>query len=288
MWRLILVILLCSVAFAQDVTVTVPLRAVRKNAEVIKDLRPSDLVVTLKNQPVKDFSLKLANEEPLDLSLVLDNSGSTRREPLRQDLLELLQARLPELVRKGTDRFAVVNFNEQIFADALPTDDPQSLALAVKRAKSQGGSAVYAALVKTSTSLFLRHSERRVILLVSDGLDNASRVSAQDAIQAALARRVVVAVFYVPDGSEHRWHDGSRFLQELAAKSGGRLWQPATRQELERSWSEFVAWLQAQHSVHFTVPLEQRSKRVRLKIKSTISKVDLQYPDTLTFEDHSR
>jgi Ca-activated chloride channel family protein len=118
---------------------------------------------------------------PVAMGIVIDNSGSMRekRDKVNQAVLNLIRARNPN------DETFVVNFSQNSYLDQDFTGDVNLLQEALQKVSAQGSTALYDAIV--ASAVHLKNNtrvERKVLLVITDGRDNAS----QETLRAALRR----------------------------------------------------------------------------------------------------
>ena len=139
----------------------------------------SDFTVFEDGKPQRITSFR--NEDiPVALGIVIDNSGSMRdkRPAVNAAAINLVRSSNPQ------DKVFIVNFNEEYFLDQDYTSQVPKLKDALERIESRGGTALYDAVVASSDHLKKSGSlEKKVLLVVTDGEDNASRESLEQAIK---------------------------------------------------------------------------------------------------------
>ena len=117
---------------------------------------------------------------PVSMGILVDNSGSMRdkRSAVNQAAFDLLKASNPQ------DEAFVVNFSDRAFLDQKLTTDLIALNRGLSRFDSKGTTALYDA-VAASASELARHAKHRkqVILIITDGEDNASRLDLEQAVR---------------------------------------------------------------------------------------------------------
>ena len=113
------------------------------------------------------------NEDiPVSMGIVIDNSGSMRekRTKVNQAALNLVRSSNPQ------DEVFVVNFNDEYYLDQDFTNDLLKLKEALEKIDARGGTALYEAVVASAEHLKRdARLERKVLFVVTDGEDNASR-----------------------------------------------------------------------------------------------------------------
>jgi Ca-activated chloride channel family protein len=173
-------------------------------------------------QPVTFFSNQ---DAPVTVGLLIDSSGSmgANRDRVIAAAVAFAQNSNPE------DDVFVLAFNEQVKAalpDAAPfTRDIPTLREAMDRAiAARGQSAVYSALDAGLHYLERGHYERKVLVLVSDGGDNASTISRADVLARAQASNALIYTVGLIDPMETEADPG--FLRQVAGASGGLSFEP--------------------------------------------------------------
>jgi Ca-activated chloride channel family protein len=186
--------------------------------------------------------------QPLSVVLMLDVSASVAREIRYETEAALRFARA--LFREGNpeDSLALISFNHNVDLLAGFTRRLPRLENALKGLRTGSGTALYDAIVLASEELEGRPG-RKVIALVSDGGDTASRnrfnatnIAVQRS-QAAVYPIVVVPVANDPG----RNVGGENAMQLIAERSGGRVLQPASYEKLSASFDEILRDLRTQY-----------------------------------------
>jgi Mg-chelatase subunit ChlD len=112
---------------------------------------------------------------PVTMGLVIDNSGSMRekRSQVNAAAMTFVRTSNPQ------DEVFVVNFNDEYYLDLNEdfTSDPKELDEALGRIDSRGSTALYDAVIGSLDHLKKGHKDKRVLLVITDGDDDASRKS---------------------------------------------------------------------------------------------------------------
>jgi len=170
------------------------------------------------------------NEDvPVAMAIVIDNSGSMRekRPSVNQAAINLVKASNPQ------DEIFVVNFNDEAYLDQDYTSNVNLLRDALDRIESRGGTALYEALVAASDHLVKSAKlEKKVILVVTDGEDNASHVSLEGAIrQIAVDGGPAVYTVGILGGEKEK--RARRALHLIAEQTGGIAFFPKDYTEVD-------------------------------------------------------
>ena len=167
---------------------------------------------------------------PVAMGVVIDNSGSMRekRSKVNQAALNLVRSSNPR------DEVFVVNFNDEQYLDQDFTHDLRKLKEALEKIDARGGTALYDAVVASGDHL--RHNarlEKKVIFLVTDGEDNASSETLEQAIKLLQVEGgpSVYAIGIL--GDEDHPKRAKKALQIIADRTGGIAFFPKTLDEVD-------------------------------------------------------
>lgn len=190
-----------------------------------------------------------SDDVPVSLGLLIDNSGSMRalRSRVEAAALALVRASNPD------DEVFVVNFADTIRVDVPMTRDVGVLETGIARVDSIGGTAMRDAVVAGQDYL-RQHAthDRRVLIVVTDGNDNASEATAS-AVQRVIERSetVVYAIgLFGRDGSP-KAKSGRKALEELTERSGGAGYFPATIDEVGTVALELAHQIRNQYMIGY-------------------------------------
>jgi Ca-activated chloride channel family protein len=199
-------------------------------------------------------SLFSHDDIPLTMGLVVDNSGSMRekRAQVSAAALTFVKTSNPQ------DEAFVVNFNDEYYLDTDGdfTNDQQNLQDALARIDSRGSTALYDAVIGSLAHLKKGHKDRRVLLVITDGDDTASRNSFTDAIKAAEksnATIYAIGVFSQDDRKNDKKmiRNSSRVLEQLAEATGGQAYFPETLDEVTPLCEQVAKEIRDQYTVGY-------------------------------------
>jgi VWFA-related protein len=135
--------------------------------------------------------------------------------------------------RKG-DAF-LVGFNDQIVTSTEITTDTSQLRHALKQLRPFGGSAIRDAIIHSAQKFDSVRQESqpmaRLLVIVTDGHDNASYAKERGVIESVQRSGVRVYVIGLPPGATS---DEKRFMEHLSSGTGGQAFFPADRNDLDR------------------------------------------------------
>ncbi|HZR23267.1 MAG TPA: VWA domain-containing protein [Vicinamibacterales bacterium] len=204
-----------------------------------------------KRQPIMLFR---RDDIPVSIGLLVDNSGSMR--PLR----ERAEAAALAFVRASNplDEAFVVNFADTARIDVAMTQDVATLEAGIRRVDSIGGTALRDAVRVAETYLHDHATrDRRVLLVITDGRDNASLVTMREIEQHSRASDTAVYAIgvFAADSSEAK--DGKRELDALAERSGGVAYYPSGPDEVVGAAQDIAQQIRRQYTIAYA-PSNQR------------------------------
>jgi VWFA-related protein len=166
---------------------------------------------------------------PVAMGIVIDNSGSMRdkRPAVNQAAINLVRSSNPQ------DEVFVVNFNDEYYLDQDFTSQVPQLKEALDRIESRGGTALYDAVVASAEHLKKNaRLDKKVLLVVTDGEDNASRESLEQAIRRLQAENGP-AVYTIGLLGEEKQRRARRALSEMSEQTGGVSFFPKNLGEVD-------------------------------------------------------
>src|SRR5262252_5151805 len=126
-----------------------------------------------KPQPITNFSAE--TNLPLTIALLIDTSGSVR-DRLRFEQEAAIEFFSTTLMR-GKDRALVIGFDSGVDLIQDYTDDPEKLSKSIHTMRAGGSTSLYDAIYLAATEKLARQPGRRIMVVISDGDDNSSRLS---------------------------------------------------------------------------------------------------------------
>lgn len=189
----------------------------------VSDLHANDFEVFEDRVPQR---IRLFRHEdiPVTVGLVVDHSGS-----MHPKLAEVTTgARTFVRSSNAEDQMFVVNFNETVslgLPDAIGfTTSAEELEHAISRAPAAGETALYDAIVQALARLQAASRDKKVLVVISDGVDNASAHSLAQVLEmAARSSAIIYTVgLFAPDDQDAN----PRVLHRLAEATGGEAFFP--------------------------------------------------------------
>ncbi len=226
-----------------------------KHGKFIKDLTKKDFEVFDDNRPVqKIVSFSSQTDLPLRVGLLIDSSNSIRdRFRFEQEAaIEFLN----QIIRPRSDRAFVIGFDTTAEVTQDFTDDTDLLSKGVRMLRPGGGTALYDAIYYACRDKLLKERSnvptRRAIILLSDGDDNQSRVSREEAIE--MAQRAEVIVYTISTNISGVKLRGDKILERIADATGGRAFFPFKIQDVANAFSEIQDELRSQYALAYRPP----------------------------------
>jgi Ca-activated chloride channel family protein len=206
---------------------------------------------------------------PVSMGIVIDNSGSMRekRAKVNQAALNLVRASNPQ------DEVFVVNFNDEYYLDQDFTNDLLKLKEALEKIETKGGTALYEAVVASADHLKRNaRLERKVLFVVTDGEDNASQETLEQAVKHLQEENgpSVYAIGIL--GDEEHPKRAKRALDIIAQRTGGLAFFPKTLDAVDEISRQVAHDIRNQYTIGYK-PTNPRASggfrqiRVEAKVK---------------------
>ena len=222
-----------------------------KKGRFVTDLGRDDFLVLENKKPQAIAEFTAETELPLRLGILIDTSNSIRdRFKFEQ---EAATSFIQNVVHRGHDKAMVVSFDTstELVADLI--DDTDQLEKAIRGLRAGGGTALYDALYFACRDKLSkdqpRHKFRRAIVIVSDGDDNQSQVSRDQALE--MAQKADVVIYAISTNISHTETDGDKVLKYLTVETGGQAFFPFKVEDLEQSFENIANELRHQYNIFY-------------------------------------
>jgi Ca-activated chloride channel homolog len=232
--------------------VVCPTTVIDKAGHLVTDLLKSAFTV-YENKIPQSFTMK-REDVPVSLGLIIDNSGSMRekRKKVEAAALDLVLASNKE------DEGFVVNFNDSAYLD-LPhekdfTNDIEEMKEALARIDARGGTAMRDAINMSLVHLKEKaHRDKRVLVVVTDGVDNSSIVNLETLVKVAQQSGVLIyAVGLLSEEDRRDAKRAERELQSLTEATGGAAFFPKELTDVDRIAQEVARDIRNQYTIAYT------------------------------------
>jgi VWFA-related protein len=309
--------------FSTDVNVVTVLATVRnKQGQVVRDLTKDDFALEEDGRPQTIRYFAQETDLPLTLGLVVDTSLSQER--VLDEERTASYRFLDKVLREDRDLAFLIHFEEEaeLLQDLTASREKLQAALALLRTPSppprtrvnmpfpwpgmpggggvggsRGGTALHDALYLASDELMKSQPGRKALVVLSDGVDNASKVSLELAIESAQRSDTLVYTILFADRGDYGFQggfggiggigrqrgrqrfpqqlapDGSGVLQRIAKQTGGRYFEVSRGQGIDQIYSAIEEELRTQYNLGYT-PDRQGADAGYHKIRLTVRKKD--------------
>ena len=223
-----------------------------KHGHYVRDLKKENFKVLDDNKPPAEIrSFHAETNLPLEVGLLVDASNSVRdRFKFEQ---EAATEFLNQTIRPKYDEAFVVGFDVTPEVTQDFTDSTEKLSIGVRSLRPGGGTAMYDALYFACRDKLMKAQHdgpvRRAIILLTDGDDNQSHVTREEAIE--MAQRAEVIVYTISTNLSGAGHHGDKVLERIADATGGRAYVPFQLNEVANAFAAIQEELRSQYAVSY-------------------------------------
>lgn len=247
--------------------VPIPVSVIDKRGNAVVNLKLEDFELHVDGQP-RPLSDLTRSEASVRLAMLFDNSGSldAAREFEKQAAVRFFRK-----VLRPKDEAAIYSIETDSYLAQPLTRDILRLEHTIAMfGKPEGGTSLFDAIVGAAT--YLRpYSGRRVIVIVSDGIETTSRLSDFDqVVQHVLADdcQIYVVQTGLYEGANLRALAAERRMEQLSGQTGGAVYLPKTTYELDLAFDQIAADLAQQYVLSYYPSIEYRDGRLhRLELR---------------------
>ncbi len=222
-----------------------------KKGHFVVDLNKNDFEIIEAKKPQEILEFTAETDLPLRLGVLVDTSNSIRdRFRFEQ---EAASEFLRSIIKSNHDKAMVVSFDTDHSVVADLTDNPDVLDKAIRDLRPGGGTSLYDAIYFSCRDKLQqdvpKHKYRRAIILVSDGDDNQSHYTRDQALE--MAQRAEVVIYAISTNISRIESDGDKVLRYLTGETGGRAFFPFKVEQLERSFVDIADELRNQYNISY-------------------------------------
>lgn len=231
-----------------------------------------DAFTVYENDVKQEIKVFKREDLPVSLGLIIDNSGSMRprRASVEAAAVALVKDSNPE------DEVFIVNFNDDAFIDnphgkefLTRIDEMQE---ALTRIDSRGGTAMRDAIDKSIDWLKKAHKDKKVLVVVTDGVDNASVIGLEDLVRNARQSEVLIySVGLLTDEEKRNAASARRQMKALAEATGGDTYYPKDVSEVDRIAHQVARDIRNQYTIEYTpsnTAMDGTYRRIRVAVKA--------------------
>jgi Ca-activated chloride channel homolog len=220
-----------------------------KDSKPVANLLADDFKV-FENGVEQKIKLFKREDIPVSVGIVVDNSGSMRdkRKGVNAAAMKFVQS------SNEKDEVFIVNFNEEAFLDADFTDSIPLLEEGLEKIDARGGTALYDAIAMSLEHMSDRATlDKRVLIAITDGEDNASRISLEKVVQDVERSNVMIYTVGLLNGEDGRSdRRAKRALEEISKASGGAVFFPKDPDEVLTIASAIANDIRNQYVIAYT------------------------------------
>ncbi len=224
-----------------------------KRDHFVKDVTQNDFRVIDDSKPA--LSIQSFNRQtnlPLRVGLLIDASNSVRdRFKFEQEAaIEFLN----QIIRPRFDKAFVIGFDTTPEVTQDFSDDAEALSKGVRMLRAGGGTAMYDAIYFACRDKLMQADKgvlatRRAIILLSDGEDNQSRVSREEAVE--MAQRAEVIIYAISTNTSGLKLRGDKVLEHFAEQTGGKAFFPFKIEDVSNAFLEISDELRSQYAISY-------------------------------------
>jgi len=246
--------------------VILPVTVVDRQGAYVAGLGREHFAIYDEGKP-QDIDFFLNEDVPATIGLVIDSSTSMRGR--RQEVTTAAMAFAGD--SSPLDQIFTMNFNEYVWPGLPPpvafTHDAEQLRVALAQAPTRGMTALYDAIDLALDHLQLGTRERKVLVVVSDGGDNASRHTLDAVLDHARRTSTVIYAVMPVDPDNRDTQPG--VLKTLARETGGTAVTPGDAQEMMRTFKQIALEIRAGYMIGFAPPggTQHGFRTIRVQVK---------------------
>jgi Ca-activated chloride channel homolog len=259
--------------FRSDVRIVVcHVTVVDKNGHLITNL-PKDAFTVYENKVKQEIRSFKREDLPVSMGLVIDNSGSMRNK------LERVKAASVALVEASNkeDEVFVVNFNDAAYLDLLPgkdfTNSIPELELALAKIDTRGGTAMRDAIQMSIDHLRRAHRDKKVLVVVTDGNDNASVIGLETLMRNAHQSEILIYGVGLLNEEEHREAVKAKHaLNDLAEATGGKTFFPSDTEQVGPVAQQVAHDIRNQYTIEYSpsnAAMDGTFRQIKITVKAS-------------------
>jgi Ca-activated chloride channel homolog len=217
----------------------------------VTNLSREDFTILEDNQKqeIRNFSREL--NVPLTLAFLIDTSQSVA--PKLKFEQEAATSFFHSVLR-DQDRALLLEFDSGVTLVQDFTSDPNKMAKQIKSLRAAGGTALYDAIYLACDEKLIREMGRKAIVILSDGEDQSSKASFEQALEMALKAEATIFSISVNRGGFFGvgpTKDGDKIMKQFSEETGGRAYFPFKVEELEDAFRQINQELRSQYNIGY-------------------------------------
>ena len=222
-----------------------------KKGRFVTDLAKEDFEVVENKKPQTILEFAAKSDLPLRLGILIDTSNSIR-ERFRFEQ-EAAIGFVNSVVHPHVDKAMVVSFDTLAQLQSDLVDDPERVANAIRALRPGGGTSLYDAIYFACRDKLgqdqPKHDFRRAIVILSDGDDNQSRYTRDQALERAQKDDVVV--YAISTNISRIESDGDKVLKYFTEETGGSAYFPFKVEDMAQNFENIANELRHQYNISY-------------------------------------
>lgn len=239
-----------------------------KDSKPVADLKQNEFRV-LEDKVEQQLKVFKREDIPVSVGILVDNSGSMRdkRKGVNAAAMKFVKSSNP------ADEVFIVNFNEEAFLDADFTGNAVLLEDALEKIDARGGTAYYDAIDMSLDHLKERATlDKRVLIAITDGEDNASKTTLEQLVQKVGRSNVMIYTAALLGSDDKRAaRRAKRALEAISKASGGTAFFPKNPAEVDQMASIIADDIRNQYVLAYTPTNAAKDgsfRRVEIQVKA--------------------
>jgi Ca-activated chloride channel family protein len=238
-----------------------------KSGHLITNL-PQSAFSIFENGILQQIKLFKREDVPVSMGLIIDNSGSMRE---RRQAVESAALALVKDSNKQDEVF-IVNFNDEAYLDADFTSDEKIMEQGLTKIDSRGGTAMRDAIRMSIDHLKEKAKrDKKVLLVVTDGNDNASNIALEPLIKLAQQDDVLIyAIGILSDEDKKEAKKAERALNLIVESTGGQVFYPKDVSEVDKLAHQVARDIRNQYTIAYTSTnsaLDGTYRQIKVSVK---------------------
>ncbi len=221
-----------------------------KRGRFVTNLDRQDFEVLENKKPQNILEFTSETDLPLRLALLIDTSNSIRD---RFHFQQEAATNFINQVMREQDKATLVSFDSAAELVADLTSDTHTLENAVRSLRPGGGTALYDAIYFACRDKLMQdqpmYKFRRAMVILSDGDDNESRYSREQALE--MAQRADTVIYTISTNNSHIETEGDKVMRYFAEQTGGVSFFPFEAKDLNQSFENVANELRHQYNLFY-------------------------------------
>jgi Ca-activated chloride channel homolog len=219
-----------------------------KKGHFVTDLTQDEFEVVENKKVQKILDFNGESNLPLRLAVLIDTSNSIRERFKFQQ--EAATDFIEAVMRPTVDKGIIVSFDTSAELVADMTDDIAKLTASIRALRPGGGTALYDAIYfacKEKLQDQPPEKFRRAMVILSDGEDNQSRYTREQALE--MAQKADVVIYSISTNNLSQDESGDKVLRYFAQETGGQIFFPFKASDLAQSFENIANELRHQYII---------------------------------------